>query len=147
MQCRYCAAEVLIPDELWRRLHPVHQASRFWVRFEGPTHAVRVRQDQARQEQHQRERERQEREREAQEAVAEQDARAERARRKKPAAWIATSIFVGSSAGATALAWTETEYLSGVPEVVRSASDAMSMEAWIASIAFAFAAFVVALAL
>ena len=35
--CAYCQTAVFIPDELWKRLHPVKQKAEWWVRFEGPS--------------------------------------------------------------------------------------------------------------
>jgi hypothetical protein len=35
--CRYCQAQVFIPDELWKRLHPVKTTLEWFVRFEGAT--------------------------------------------------------------------------------------------------------------
>lgn len=37
MPCSYCGADVYLPDDLWRRLHPVKVVMPFYVRFEGPT--------------------------------------------------------------------------------------------------------------
>jgi len=33
--CSYCDVDVYLPDDLWRRLHPVKTANRWMVRFEG----------------------------------------------------------------------------------------------------------------
>ena len=33
--CGYCVVDVYLPDDLWRRLHPVKTADRWIVRFEG----------------------------------------------------------------------------------------------------------------
>jgi hypothetical protein len=35
--CRFCSGQVFIPDELWKRLHPVKVKRQWFVRFEGPT--------------------------------------------------------------------------------------------------------------
>lgn len=33
--CRFCNTEVYLPDEVWKRLHPVKTVSPWWVRLEG----------------------------------------------------------------------------------------------------------------
>lgn len=33
--CEYCGADVYLPDDLWKRLHPVKTASDWYVRYEG----------------------------------------------------------------------------------------------------------------
>jgi hypothetical protein len=35
--CQFCPVDVFLPDELWRRLHPVKVVRPWWVRFEGST--------------------------------------------------------------------------------------------------------------
>jgi len=35
--CQYCSADVYMPDELWKRLHPVKAVREWFVRFEGLT--------------------------------------------------------------------------------------------------------------
>ncbi len=37
LACRYCRADIYLPDEVWRRLHPVKTVTPFFVRFEGMT--------------------------------------------------------------------------------------------------------------
>jgi len=43
VKCRFCAADVYLPDDLWRRLHPVRVVREWFVRFEGETRANRAR--------------------------------------------------------------------------------------------------------
>ncbi|HEY8091098.1 MAG TPA: hypothetical protein VIF09_24715 [Polyangiaceae bacterium] len=35
--CKFCNVDVFLPDDLWRRLHPVKVVQPWWVRFEGKT--------------------------------------------------------------------------------------------------------------
>lgn len=35
--CQFCNVDVFLPDDLWRRLHPVKVVQPWWVRFEGST--------------------------------------------------------------------------------------------------------------
>ncbi len=41
--CSYCGTDVYLPDEVWRRLHPVKVVTPFYVRFEGQTQKERER--------------------------------------------------------------------------------------------------------
>ncbi len=38
--CEFCKTDVYLPDELWRRLHPVKTMSPWFVRFVGQSHAA-----------------------------------------------------------------------------------------------------------
>ncbi len=49
--CDYCKTDVFIPDELWKRLHPVKEVSGWWVRYEGPSRQERLAQQRAREQQ------------------------------------------------------------------------------------------------
>jgi len=40
-KCRYCTADVYLPDDLWKRLHPVRVVREWFVRFDGETDAQR----------------------------------------------------------------------------------------------------------
>lgn len=83
MSCRYCRADVYLPDEVWRRLHPVAIVKEWFIRFEGKTRtelaaesqAIRDAERQRRDRKQQREQaERNRRDRLAVEAVRERDA-------------------------------------------------------------------------
>lgn len=37
LACQYCGTDVFLPDEIWRRLHPVKQVQWFYASFEGKT--------------------------------------------------------------------------------------------------------------
>jgi DNA-directed RNA polymerase subunit RPC12/RpoP len=147
MRCRYCEAEVFIPDELWRRLHPVRKAEPFWVRFEGPTHQVRLRESQARSEQARRDRERAEHLRKLEKAEAEHAARSERARRQLPAAWIATFVFMALSGAFAALAWIAEGHVAAAPEGLRAFAVAMPVSAYLTWIGVSVVVLIVALVL
>ena len=41
--CGDCGTDVYLPDDLWRRLHPVKQAERWYVEYEGPSSVARRR--------------------------------------------------------------------------------------------------------
>lgn len=41
VKCRFCEADVFLPDELWSRLHPVRTVQEWFVRFDGETRAER----------------------------------------------------------------------------------------------------------
>ncbi len=76
--CQYCHTDVFLPDEVWRRLHPVKTVQWWFAVFEGKTAANK--------------------QRDAHDAaVAEERAaekrRAEAAFRQVPAAWAATAVF------------------------------------------------------
>ncbi|MBZ0119604.1 MAG: hypothetical protein K8H88_21615 [Sandaracinaceae bacterium] len=43
LACRFCNADVYLPDPIWRRLHPVKRVMPFYLRFEGPSRARRKR--------------------------------------------------------------------------------------------------------
>ncbi len=45
--CRFCGVDVYLPDQVWRRLHPVKVVTPFYVRFEGPTQKDRRRAEEA----------------------------------------------------------------------------------------------------
>jgi hypothetical protein len=36
VNCDYCKREVFIPDDIWRRLHPVKKAEPWFIEYEGP---------------------------------------------------------------------------------------------------------------
>lgn len=40
--CRFCGADVYLPDPVWRKLHPVKVVTPFYVRFEGLTQRERA---------------------------------------------------------------------------------------------------------
>lgn len=46
LPCNYCHKEVYLPDEVWRRLHPVKTAQPFYVRFDGVSSSARAQQAQ-----------------------------------------------------------------------------------------------------
>jgi pSer/pThr/pTyr-binding forkhead associated (FHA) protein len=37
--CEYCGADVYLPDDLWKRLHPVKTSSTWYIRYEGKSQA------------------------------------------------------------------------------------------------------------
>jgi hypothetical protein len=47
LACRYCTADVYLPDEVWRRLHPVETVRRWYMRFEGKTRSELAREREA----------------------------------------------------------------------------------------------------
>lgn len=57
--CKFCGADVYLPDAIWRRLHPVKRSQRWYVRFEGEPQKKRERE--------------QDRQRRQQAAIREQD--------------------------------------------------------------------------
>jgi hypothetical protein len=42
VKCHYCSVDVYLPDDLWRRLHPVRVVREWFVGFEGETGAARA---------------------------------------------------------------------------------------------------------
>jgi len=42
MVCRFCQTDVYLPDEVWRRLHPVVTVQEWFIRFEGLTRSQRA---------------------------------------------------------------------------------------------------------
>lgn len=43
MECGYCSSEVYVPDEVWKRLHPVRTAEEWFVGFQGKNiHELRL---------------------------------------------------------------------------------------------------------
>lgn len=63
-QCRFCSVDVYLPDDLWKRLHPVRTVREWYVRFDGETAAHRIERERAAREA--------QREQRAQEALARQ---------------------------------------------------------------------------
>jgi hypothetical protein len=39
--CQYCKTDIYLPDDLWRRLHPVKKAERWYIEYEGESPAAR----------------------------------------------------------------------------------------------------------
>jgi uncharacterized integral membrane protein len=74
VKCKFCSADVYLPDDLWRRLHPVRTVREWFVRFDGETGAQREQRQIAEREARRRQRES---EAAAQQAAAEEDASAE----------------------------------------------------------------------
>lgn len=107
--CRFCTAEVYLPDEIWRRLHPIRRVEAIYVGFEGPSLRQLRESQQAARDAQARERraahERAEAQREADRALA----RSRRAAASKQRAWIAATIHASFFAAAIVLG------LSNVP--------------------------------
>jgi hypothetical protein len=76
--CQYCSTDVFLPDEVWRRLHPVKTVQWFYAAFEGKTALQRKRAADAA---------------DVERIKAERAARAEVAWRSMPSAWAAVVVF------------------------------------------------------
>lgn len=76
--CQYCRTDVFLPDEVWRRLHPVKTVQWFYAAFEGKTVEQRERDAAAA---------------EVEQLEAARAARAAIAWRAMPAAWMAVVVF------------------------------------------------------
>jgi hypothetical protein len=105
MACRFCHTDVYLPDDVWRRLHPVATVKEWFIRFEGQTRAQRAADKRAkrdakrtRREQQQKRQRAEQRERGQQQAqAAREQRRLEENReigRMKAVAYVASLFFV-----------------------------------------------------
>ncbi len=118
MACRFCHTDVYLPDDVWRRLHPVATVKEWFIRFEGKTRTQLAAEKQAARQLEQNRRT-QEKEKLRAEKKQQSQQHAETAReqrqlsemrdiaRVKAWAYVASLLFVGSLAVTTLLAWPE----------------------------------------
>jgi len=118
MACRFCQTDVYLPDEVWRRLHPVATVQEWFIRFEGKTRAERAAEEEAEREAKRARREQERKHRSAEKRrVAEQQAQAAREQRQldqkreigrmKALAYAASLFFVFSLIAIGLIGWYE----------------------------------------
>ncbi|NOY93604.1 MAG: hypothetical protein GXP55_20660 [Deltaproteobacteria bacterium] len=116
MACRFCHTDVYLPDDVWRRLHPVATVKEWFIRFEGQTRAQLAEEKQAaRQAKRNRRSQEKQRLRSEKERQTQLDAQAARQQRQlaeereitrmKAFAYVASLLFVLSLVSVCALAW------------------------------------------
>ena len=104
--CRYCGSDVYIPDDLWRRLHPVKKVEPFYVGFAGPSLWRRRVDAERRAAEERHERALEDERRRAAEAEAAHRARLAAAAAAGARAWRAALLFAALLLGAGAVVWT-----------------------------------------
>jgi hypothetical protein len=99
--CEYCKANVFLPDDLWRALHPVKRVAFWTFAFEGPPPLQRtkdLREIEEKQRRDAEDRARQQREREANEARAAEEAAAEAIQARKGSVGLVFLVFLAVAA-------------------------------------------------